>query len=107
MEKFHIKTINDSIVENMHFDNVDKKMIIEHKQDIEPILDHIKERRENGGGVSREGDLRYAGSLPEAVVREWLKVRGLTMESLSDRDVVRRLLNDPDNSAFRIWGGRV
>ena len=93
------------VVETVHFDNSEEKFVRQRVQDIEPVLDHVKDMRDiKGNQVGSE--FKHAASVPLVVVEAWLNVKGLQMSDFKGA-VVNDFLNDPNNSAFRIWPGRV
>lgn len=75
--------------------------------DVEPILDHVKERREV------EADLRLAGRngnrnmIPVAEIPMHVYERAFREGWHDDPAAWRRFLSDPDNQALRITTGRL
>jgi hypothetical protein len=97
------------VVEYLHYDEAEKTFSLEMVQDVEPVLDNVKELRNNGGndaGKNKAGDFYLAGSFPQIIVYAWLKLRGLTQRDFKGQ-VVRDFLNDSEHAAFRVWPGRV
>ena len=98
---------NGDIVEYLHVE--DDKMVHEMKQDVEPYLKRIREMEHAQGsnvGKNKAGDFYLAASVAPVVIHAWLNKRGLTMKDFK-YEVVDNFLNDPDNSAFRVWKGKV
>lgn len=97
------------IVEYLHVDENDGKFYHEMKQDVEPYLKRVADMVSAGGadaGKNKSKDFYLAASVPQVVVYAWLNKRGLTMKDFKD-DVIDEFLNDSDNSAFRVWKGKV
>lgn len=78
----------------------DDQLIYQTKQDINPVVDHVKFLRDN---TTKHGkDMRHVAEVPmvlwQKAVREgWQK----------DEAKWKKWLNDPDNEIFRTWKGKV
>lgn len=94
----------EGVSDFLHHDESEGVFHRELLQDVEPILDDATRRRNDGEHGSSE--LRFAGRFPIVLVESWLHNRNLTIKDFKDQ-VVRDFLNDSDNSAFRVWPGRV
>lgn len=97
------------VVEYISCDEMDGKIFHELKQDIEPTLKHIEERRLNEGrdiGKSKSGDWYHAARVDLVVVLAWLNKHGLKMHDFKG-EVLTKFLNDSENAPFRIWSGKV
>lgn len=97
------------IVEYLHVDENDGKFYHEMKQDIEPCLKRVREMCLDGGsdaGKNKSRDFYHAMHVEPIVIYAWLNKRGLTMKDFKN-DVLDQFIDDPDNSAFRIWKGKV
>lgn len=105
MSDKHIVDIVDGVGTVLHVDNVDDTFTVENVQDASQTLREVRTRREWIEGC-KAGEFAPAASVPTVVVLDWLKKKGLTLKDFKD-EVPRLFLNDPDNSAFRIWQGRV
>ena len=84
----------------------DDKLIMEHKQDVAPILENNKLRRLNTDGYSPTGDTRFVGSIPMVVVEEWMK-EGINIFDPNDTPKIIQRLNDGDYAAFRTSEGKL
>lgn len=86
---------------------MDGDTLIEHRQqDVEPILEHAKALRSIGavGG----SNMRLAANIPTSVIEQYCQTSGVAFDDfMGDPAHIRRLLNDPDLSGFRVWQGRV
>ena len=72
---------------------------IETFEDVEPLLDSVKTLREehrNGG------DMKHVARVPVTIYEKALREGWAT-----DQAAWARVLNDPDNTAVRVWGGRL
>lgn len=75
-------------------------------QDVEPILEHVKGLVSLGDVGSSE--MKHAAKLPKALIEAYLAQSGISFHEFMTNDVhIRRMLNDPTLSGFRIWKGRV
>lgn len=81
--------------------------LIEHRTvDVEPVIEANKSLR--SAGAVGGGDIRHAASVPGIVIEQYCKTHGISFsEFVGDPVHIRRMLNDPDLSGFRIWQGRV
>lgn len=78
----------------------------ETRQDVSAILEDAKARSNEGYHGSSE--MRHAARLPMAAIDRYCNDKGITFhEWCSNKTHVRAMLNDPDLSAFRVWGGKV
>ena len=80
------------------FATEDEKNIYHSSQNVQPILDNVK----NLSYGTQGKELKHVAEVPMVIyqkaVREgWAK----------DRKQWKKWLNDPDNKLFRIWQGRV
>lgn len=101
--------VKGQIVEYLHVDEIAGKFYHEMKQNIEPYLDRVADMVSAGGvdaGKNKSKDFYLAASVPQVVIYAWLNKRGLTMKDFKN-DVINEFLDDSDNSAFRVWKGKV
>lgn len=78
----------------------------ERVQDCTPILEHTTKLSNEGFHGSSE--MRHAASFPMVVVERYLNDNNITLaEFSSNKEHVKRMLNDPSLAWFRIWKGRV
>lgn len=62
----------------------------------------------NEGFHATKGGQKHVAEIPVAALVQWCQRYGYTYgEAMRDKAVMRRFLQDPDNSAFRIWKGRL
>lgn len=86
---------------------MDGETLVEHRSvDVEPVLEANKALR--SASAFGTGEMRHAASVPGIVIEQYCKTNGIAFsEFMGDPAHIRRLLNDPDLSGFRIWQGRV
>lgn len=78
----------------------------ERVQDCTPILEHATALHNEG--IHGSSEMRHAASIPFVIVERYLNDHNITLaEFCSNREHVKRMLNDPSLSGFRIWRGRV
>lgn len=84
----------------------DGQIIVSRSQDVSAILDFAKAAH-NEGKTGRDGG-RYVATIPPVVIEHYCNTKGITFKQwVSDPEVRRRFLNDPDYSYLRIWKGKV
>lgn len=75
-------------------------------QDCVPIAEEMKAL--HNAGEFGSSDMKYCGRIPDVFVEKYCNDNGITYtEFLQNREHVRRLINDPALSHFRVWPGRV
>ena len=76
--------------------------------DIKKVTDYTKAMSSIGATENAHGE-KLVASVHPAVLVAWLNVRGLTMAEFMSggSDLAKQFLEDPDNSQFRIWRGRI
>lgn len=73
-------------------------------QDVQPILDHMKYIRNETDG-QRSGDWgRLAGQIPMGI---YMDFRRRARNELELSELIFAWMEDPDNSGFRAWTGRL
>ena len=75
------------------------RLVFVTEQDVSPVLEHVAMRREVGGF---DKDMKPVAEIPMVVVQQMMRDG-----SWNDPAAIKRWLNDPQNSCFRIWQGRV
>ena len=75
-------------------------------QDCTPILEETTRLHNDGAHGSSE--MKHAARIPQIMIEEYLKVHGILFsEFCANQEHIKRMLNDPSLSGFRIWKGRV
>jgi hypothetical protein len=75
-------------------------------QDCTPILEHTQSLHNEG--LHGSSELKHAAKLPVVLVERYCNLNGITFaDFMQGKEHIRRMLNDPDLSGFRIWPGRV
>lgn len=75
-------------------------------QDCTAIAEYAKARHNEG--MHGSSDMRLAASVPFVIVEKYCNDNGITLHEFKvSQEHKKRLLNDPANSHFRIWAGRV
>jgi hypothetical protein len=94
--------VKGDIVQVLHTHDVDRPddVTLETVQDVEPVLDEVLALREAGGKTA--GGMAHVARIPMIIYERALR------EGWADDDAAwARFLNDPDNAAFRVWGGHL
>lgn len=84
----------------------DGNVTFERVQDCTPIAEYAQAMHNEGHVGSSE--MRHAAKIPMVIVEKYLNDNNITFsEFMGNREHVRRMLNDPANSMFRIWKGQL
>jgi hypothetical protein len=99
----HIYDHNGTVVRVLHTedrgDGFDTDFAIETIEDVEPLLDEVKDLR---GVQTSSADMRHVARVPVTVVEKAMREGWF-----HDDAAWNRFLNDPDNAGFRVWQGRL
>lgn len=88
------------------------ELIIQNKQDIQPIL--AANKRAQSEGVNMKSAIRHAAQIPIVIWEQWMKE--FKKQNGKDYNAANRetrekylfgKLNDPDNKYFRTWQGKL
>ena len=92
----------------LHSDDSEGKIHIETTQDVQPVLEENKIRRNLGEFHNKKKEWYHAASIPLVVVQQLVK-KGIMHPhgAVKDKARFKKWVNDPDNRAFRIWQGNV
>ena len=75
-------------------------------QDCTPILERTQSLHNEGHHGSAE--FKHAATLPMVLVERYCNDNAITFEQfMQGSEHIKRMLNDPDLSYFRIWPGKV
>lgn len=96
----------NEIVTNIDTDAASGNLVLQSMQDCDALIDKCKAERlsDKLRGHRKTGSLHCVAELPLVLV-ETLKAQGLDI--LHDRAALKKVLNDPEFSAFRTSNGRV
>lgn len=84
----------------------DGNLITGTVQDCTPILERAQALHREGQHGSSE--MKHAASFPAVLVEKYCNDNGITFhEFMNGKEHVKRMLNDPSLSYFRIWAGKV
>lgn len=74
-------------------------------EDLDTLATHC---REASDAQKSGGDMKLAMTVDGTVILDWCNKRGVTWQQfMRDSALQVRFLDDPDNSVFRIWKGRI
>ena len=93
------------INERVHWDDNDKKMVVQEQHDFTPVMERAKSLKSAGlDGLGNDNKL--VGLVPMKMWHEWAKKWGVNPgDSAAMREVVARELQDRDNAHLRVWEG--
>ena len=84
----------------------DGKVTFQRTQDCTPILERCK--AQHNEGMTGSSDMRLAAKLPFVVIENYCNVNHVEFsEAINNPVHIKRMLNDPQLSGFRVWKGRV
>lgn len=89
----------------------DGKGILHHQADVTALVERCKALHNEGHDTVQQGALkgaRLVGEYDPAVIEAWAQARGLTYaDVMQDNAILRRMVNDPDLSVFRVHKGKL
>lgn len=81
-----------------HFDYVTNTLYRHHSEDVEPLLDHLKEVRNHGVEKKTDANYHHVASIPMSVLEMWLKetppFNALSGKPETEKEIMRRLDGD-------------
>lgn len=84
----------------------DGRTIFSTSQDCTAIAEYAKAQHNEGNFGSSE--MRHAARIPNVIVEKYCNDNGVSFEAfMADPVHIKRLVENPDNSMFRIWKGRL
>ena len=84
----------------------DDRMFVGRSQDCTAIAEYAQARQREGHHGDKE--MKFAASLPYVIVEKYCNEKRITFaEFMGNREHIKRICNDPDNAAFRIWPGKL
>lgn len=90
------------VTEYFHPSEDGSGFVIEHVQDVDPLIDRNKADLNMVTNSDRWGDGKLVARIPAVIYNDW-KQKGY----MDDPAKLKALLNDPDNRFLRIWPGRL
>jgi len=89
-----------------HLSVQDDLMVVKSMQDVQPILQSVKDKVEVGDVGTK--DMKHAATIPMVVIEAYMNRVGLTFqEFLRDKEHIKAMLNDKSLEGFRVWKGAV
>jgi hypothetical protein len=84
----------------------DDRLVVGRSQDCTPILEDAKRR--HLAGEHGTADVKHAARIPNVIVEKYCNDHGITFHEFMGNEVhIKRLVEHPDNSMFRIWKGKL
>lgn len=88
------------------FKEQDGRLFIGRSQDCTAIAEDAKRRHNAGEHGSSE--MKHAARLPNIIIEKYMNDHGVSFAEVMANPVhIKRMVEDPDNAAFRIWKGRI
>lgn len=91
----------------LHYDWAEENLVVERRQDVEPILNFNKKLYTHNDGYSPDRTLRRVASIPNVVIEQWETQEGINVYTKEGWERVKRKLNDPDYLFLRTAPGRI
>lgn len=90
-----------------HSDNSGKgNLIVQNVQDCTPIAEMCK--RLQSQGKTGSSDMKFVGTIPAIMVEKYCIDNNVTYKDfIRNDDHVKRIMNDPAMSHFRVWKGKL
>ena len=83
----------------------DDKLVIKSRHDVNPILDRVRQLRDQN--IDGLGENKLVGSIPMPLVAAWVKEAGLLWDDTQAvRDLIKRKIQSGEFSKFRVWEGK-
>jgi hypothetical protein len=89
-----------------HHDESANKIIIERTQDVRPILQENKEKRNVDDGYTRDRSMKRVAQIPLIIVEKWLKEEGWNALDQNESERLMQKLDDPDWSYLKTSDGK-
>jgi len=89
-------------------DDADKIVAVQtvERSDLDALARHCADMRHAGTGNRK--DEKLAMSVDGWVINDWCVKRGVTFATfMRDQKLQTQFIEDPDNAAFRVWGGKL
>ena len=94
----------DGMHTSVHIHNGDATF--KSTQDCTPILDHAM--RLHNEGFTGSSEMKHAARIPQVLIERYLADNNVLFSDFcSDQEHIKRMLNDPSLSGFRIWKGKI
>lgn len=88
-------------------EEADGTIVLQKTTDVEPVLERAKELHNVGAHTTGMGD-KHVASIPVEVLDMWARQRGKTFgDVMRDERLMTEFLQDPDQSAWRVWKGQI
>lgn len=87
-------------------EHADGSLTVSRSQDCTAIAEHCK--AQHNAGAFGSSEVKHAASIPLILVEKYCNEQGINLHELLNNPAhIRRVVMNPDNSAFRIWKGRI
>ena len=96
------KDLSGDIINAYRWDEHTQELHVERIQDVEPVLERIKRAKAHGAdGYNADRTMRAIAEIPVVVAEQWKK-EGVDITNPDHDGEVRKRLNDPALSGFRM-----
>lgn len=96
-----------SVTEKLIVDPSEDKLHIVYEQDVEPILEANKRAFNDAPTRFKSEVFNHKARIPNVIWQKWCNEKGISyQEFLSNPKVLRRFLQDPDNSLCLTRAGK-
>lgn len=106
MAETHVTARHGGFTELMHVS--DDELTVQRIADVEPVIDWNKAyQNDNPSGMGPTREWKHVARIPVTVVFEWIQRYGVDPTQKENRQLLMRLLNDPEWRYLRAGLGRV
>jgi len=96
-----------SIESKYHYDDLSDTLTIERTEDVSPIITQVAQERQQFDGYKSE-TFNKVGTIPMIIIEQYLKEFGVSYhEFLNNAVHIKRIMNDPNYSKFKIITGKI
>jgi hypothetical protein len=94
-----------NVADEVLYDGDANGVVVNHTEWFPGLLDLIAYLRSTGQYGHK--DLPVLAHVPGVIIEDWCQKQRVTFDQFArDQELKNRFLNDPDNSLFRVKGGR-
>lgn len=98
----------DGSVEKVHYDDSTGKMHIKRERDVSSIIELNKRQFNDADRHYKHDVFNHVARIPLELAEMWCQQKGIKFqEFLNNPEVLKRFLNDPDNSLCRTKPGKL
>ena len=99
---------DDGSVDKVHYDETTGKMHVKKETDVSKIIEQNIRQYNDADRHYRSDTMNHVARIPVALAEQWCAQQGIKyQEFLTNPEILKRFLNDPDNSLCRTKPGKI